>query len=148
MVVSGVLVAIVVASFAFYDLSSRRTFDAQSRMAMEILANDIMDTLVRTNGMPGCWEDFPASVSSIGLANSPLDLSWRKVAAFASMNYQASKEVMGIGSYQYVFSVKTLNETTLVKSGQGTSNPKIAVNPRRTAVLNGTTVYVDFLLWR
>lgn len=148
MVVSGVLVAIVVASFAFYDLSARRTSDAQARIDMEILANDVMDSLVRTNGVPGGWEDFPASASSYGLAGSPLDLSWRKVAAFSALGYQQSKDVMGIGSYDYVFSVKTLNETALVKSGQGPSSPKIAVNPRRTAVLNGTAVYVDFLLWR
>lgn len=148
MLVSGVVALIVVASFVFYDLSARRTDEAKNKMEMEILANDIMDGLVRTNGIPGGWEDYPSSASSFGIANDPLVLNPRKVSAFASYNYQSARQAMGIESYGYRFNVRTLNDTVIVTSGQGPTSPKVAVNPMRTAVLNGTVVYVDFILWR
>lgn len=148
MMVSGVVALIVVASFAFYDLSARRTDEAKNRLEMEILANDIMDGLVRTNGIPGGWEDYPSSVTSFGIANDPLVLSPGKVSAFASYDYQSAKQVLGIGAYDYRFNVRTINNTVVITSGQGPTNPKVIVNPKRTAVMNGTVFYVDFMLWR
>ena len=148
MIVSGVIVLILMASFVFYDLSARRTDDARNKMGMEILANDIVDSLVRTNGIPGGWEDYPSAASSFGIANDPLVLNPRKISAFVSYDYQSSKRLMGMESYDYRFYIRTLNSTVIVTSGQGPTNPNVAVNPRRTAVLNGTAVYVDFVLWR
>ncbi len=147
-IVSGVVVLVIVASYLMYDLTASRTTEAHNKIAMELIATDIMDTLVRSNGIPGGWEDFPPSTSTFGLASSPLVVDTRKVDAFTAFDYTASKNIMGISGFQYFFDVRTLNNTILKQSGLRPANPKIVVNPVMAAVMNGTVVYVDFMLWR
>lgn len=139
---------IIIFSFVTFDLSSNRTSDARQKTEMELIAIDIVDGLIKTNGVPGDWEQYPTSVTSFGLAKTPLSLDSNKIHQFSLADYNSSKTVMGIQNYQYFFRVRLLNDTVIKQSGVRPSNPKIVVNPIMAATLNNTVVHMDFMLWR
>lgn len=147
-IVSSIVVIIVVSSIHFYETSLSRASASRDKMDLEFLSIDIMDSLVRTEGIPTGWEDYVQDTSSFGLAGSPQVLDWRKVKALIDFNYASSKSIMGIGSHEYSFRIKHVNGTVLAQSGLPPSSPKIAINSMRSAVLNGTAVNIDFILWR
>ena len=63
------------------------------------------------------------------------------------MNYQQTKNLLGIGSYDYKFRIKTLNGTILVESGKDTSTASEIVFMSRTVLYQGEVVKMEFGLW-
>ncbi len=74
-----------------------------------------LEVLVKTKGYPSDWETDPANAEVIGLTKRKNVFDDDKVEAFKTMDYDLSKELMGLGAFDYNLSVKafdTVNDFT------------------------------------
>ncbi len=74
----------------------------------QIMAYQISDILIKSQGRPSNWEENSSKALIIGLASSDRTLSSAKINAFLNMSYNDSKKILGIPYYDFSFQVKNL----------------------------------------
>lgn len=105
----------------------------------------ITDLLVKTTGKPINWEKS-TKIEIIGLALSDRFLSEKKVDAFTDMDYEQSKRLLGIGRFDYYFSIKDLDNNALAESGIFPISKNI-VNIQRAVHYLGNNSILEFKIW-
>lgn len=126
---------------------------------------DLAEKLVRTEGVPSGWGK--ENVTVIGLANEPRILGQEKVLEFLDMmndsvfnppicndsNYECYKPKLGIGRYEFYFTLKDINGTTMeienisCSTGKEPQNETEKLTATRTAILNNEIVRMILTLW-
>ena len=114
------------------------SYDVENRY-IESLAVEIADTMVRTGGYPSTWEN--SNATTIGLAEWDRKIDSKKISAFIAMDYSQSKELMGIGGYDYFFRLVGANVT------KGSLGGEVRVYTSRRIYYNGDDV-LEFTLWK
>ncbi|MFH1722551.1 MAG: hypothetical protein ABH950_08120 [Candidatus Altiarchaeota archaeon] len=106
-------------TFYFWDKS---IYNIQKKEAIGDLlfrSQQMADILVMTQGTPNEWESDPEASESIGLVRDESRvLDFVKLNTFLGMNYSYSKEVLGIGTYDYQFELIDLKGNILNESGK------------------------------
>ena len=146
--ISGVIVLAVVSSFSIYDLTGSRTSGSHERISLEFISVDIMDGFIKTSGIPDNWEQNTNSTLMFGLVDKTHEMNFEKIDAFSNFDYNTSKQIMGIETLEYFFSVTSVNDTVVRQSGIRPTDPDLVVNPRMLAKLGEDVVFIDFMLWR
>ncbi len=140
-VIFMVLVVFMV-TFWFVSISHVATGVKENRMGAAAVS--ISDMLVKGSGTPSTWEDDPANAEVLGLAISPNVLSENKIQQFTSMDYNESREILGL-DYDYYFYVECLEGNRLYESGTaGLGDQSIAVT--RFAVLDDEKVRLRLVI--
>lgn len=136
----AVLVYAVVLIFivGFWFASMMEIDRMVERNRMDSAAITISDLLIKSPGVPENWEEGPSGAGTLGLAGSQNVLDPEKVSNFTSLDYNSSKEVLGVEGdfYFYVEDLEgnRLYETGLAELGEG------VVPVMRFGVLEGEIV--------
>ena len=115
---------IIFVSLAWSDLELRRV-DAKAAQDMDFAGRNAVWQLTQETGRPANWdmagifnETYPYS---IGLADSPGELSRRKLqnlSFFNASNYEELKSRIGLGKYEFYLQVRNLADNqTLYSAG-------------------------------
>jgi hypothetical protein len=100
--------ALALAMFALNYTMNQSHLQLQSVM-MENAAMSASDSLVRQAGVPQDWT--AATVTTIGLASRENVLDETKLQEFLGLDGNTTKELLGIGNYDYYFDVRYPNGT-------------------------------------
>jgi len=114
---------------------------------MELAAFQITDLMVKSQGYPSAWEEIPAEVQVIGLAQDDRLLSQDKVDAFMNLDYGLAKERFNIELYDYKFRLKDLANNMLQESGLDfTGDTSIVIE--RYIIFGDEKAILEFTLWK
>jgi len=130
-----------------WNLYNTRLGESLEYEKMQLIAFQITDLLVKNPGHPSGWEESPANVGVIGLAQDDRVLSQSKITAFANLDYDTSKERFNIEPYDYKFKIKDLSNNVIQESGQAfIGDTSIVVE--RYVLLNNEKTIMEFTLWK
>jgi hypothetical protein len=125
--------------FWFLNMAEISTMMERDRLDSAAIA--VSDMLVKTPGVPGNWEEDPSSAWAVGLAESQNVLIGEKVANFTALDYNASKEIMGIDG-DYYFYIEDLEGNRLHEAGVPELGEGVAP-VLRFGILEGEIVKVE-----
>lgn len=139
-----ILAAIII---LIWSQSVQNVSDTKDRLDIGLLSIEISDLLLKQAGHSTSWESDDKNFT-LGLAKEDHVLDEDKVDKFLSLNYDDTKILLGIGSYDYYFSlVNASSKSVYNSSGQYPTNPDISLNSRRIVMFNSTPFYMDFTIW-
>jgi hypothetical protein len=136
-----IFAVILVFIVGFWFLSIAEINGMIGRDRMDSAAISLSDMLVKTQGVPGKWEDEPDKAASIGLAQTQNVLVKEKLANFSAMNYEEAKEIIGLDGDYYVY-VEDLGGNRLYEAGVAELGEGVAP-VLRFALLEGEIVRVE-----
>lgn len=110
----------------------------------EISALAATDVLLKTHGTPGNWELDAENVESVGLVGRPNVIVPAKLSALQAMDYNYSREVLGIGM-DYYLSVVPLTGGMVMEKGQRMGGDAVVAS--RLAIYNETYVRVTLYVY-
>jgi len=122
---------------------------------MESKGMFIVDTIIRTPGYPVNWD--AGNVEILGLATDENVLNESKLISFVSLDYDDSRRLMGVPSYNFFFQIVDLNGTQSQASGVdlvsgsdpvGMTNSTVVVPTERYVLFDHKVAKVRFILWR
>ncbi|MFC2154683.1 hypothetical protein ACFLRC_04310 [Candidatus Altiarchaeota archaeon] len=145
----GVSLFILILSFTLYIWSKNINRIQEKEILDELFISNqqASDLLVKTRGMPTDWESNPQGASSIGLvSDTDRIILESKLDSFISMNYTHSKEIMGIGNYDYHFQLldptqKVINESGVPPEGD------LQISIRRIVTYKESSAILDLTVW-
>jgi hypothetical protein len=117
----------------------------EKRTEMENLVLLISDQMVKSSGIPGDWSS--TTVAAIGLSKSDNVLDSSKVSNFVGLSKEKTKALLGIRNYNFIFRLRSTNETILVEYGDLPSDASESVIGRRVVLYEGGSTIMDFGLW-
>ena len=133
---------------SFADKSARDTFSTASFNELTSLGVSITESFVSNTGVPRDWETAPANSQLIGFASTQNVLETAKLDAFVGMDYNTSKEKIGIAPFRsYHFTVTNSSNAMLYESGVVVNQSDSAFPFVRYAILNGSTVTLRLVLY-
>lgn len=135
-------VIVLVSLWNKYNVILIENAENEEMFSLGMQATDLM---VKSPGIPYNWT--VSNVEVIGLANSDHNLSFSKVANLTQMSYNASKKLLKIASYDYVFRISTPNGTILVNYGNMYSNANKVINVRRLVFYQNESI-LELILWK
>ena len=120
-------------TFWFVSVSHVARGIKENKMGAEAIA--VSDMLVKSPGIPPHWEaNSSGGLQAVGLVSSANVLSESKLTEFSQMDYEMSKEVLGI-TYEYYFYIENKLGNRLYQTGNSTIEGQ-AVSVGRFALLN------------
>ncbi len=147
----------VILSFVFLILvnnqikieNNLKTSDLESKVMQ------ITDILVQNPGEPSNWEDNAGSVKLIGLADTDRVLSEKKITEFSNIDYNITREKMGISGIDFYFVLKELNEGIVKINGNETKAGRTpGLNSTQIIIIKRFVLYdekeriAEFSLWK
>jgi hypothetical protein len=148
--VFGILVATIMVTWNSYGVKIDKQLDYNTNL---LRAYHISDLLTRFPGKPSFWglqhALGPQDVEIIGLAKSDRILDTVKVISFKNMDYNESKQKLGISSYEYYFRVSKLDGSDFspaIESGIKDNESEITVTLKRYVIYNETESILEFWL--
>lgn len=122
-----------------------RLYNAEeARKNTEISALAATDVLLKTHGIPGDWELDAGNVESVGLVGRPNVIEPAKLSALQAMDYNYSREALGIGM-DYYLSVVPLTGEAVMEKGQRMEGDAVVAS--RLAIYNGSYVRVTLYVY-
>lgn len=115
---------------------------------MQIIAFQVSDLLVKSEGEPEDWENDPSNVDVIGLASSDRELSPKKVEAFVNLSYNITSKSLGVELYHYYFQLKHINGTKMAEHGVIFPSNRSVVNVPRLVMYENEEAVVEFAVWK
>ena len=116
----------------------------EMRKNTEISTLAATDVLLKTHGIPGDWELDAENAKSIGLVGRPNVINPAKLSALQAMDYNYSKEALGIG-VDYYLSVVPLTGQMIMEKGQRMGGDAVVAS--RLAIYNETYVRVTLYVY-
>lgn len=149
MLVGSILVILLIASLSFWYIGTTRFQENVDRTEVQLMALDISDQLVKSEGFPGDWNDDPTTTASLGLAIYERELDQSKVEAFVNdLTYDEVKDYLAVEHMDILVTIYSLDGQILYQKGSYPSDPVTVVNVRRAAVLGTDIVHLDVTLWQ
>jgi len=121
----------------YYYLGQYNAEEVRKNMEISTLA--ATDVLLKTQGVPGDWEQGAGNPQSVGLVERPNIIEPQKLSALAAMDYNYSKEAMGLGADYYLSVIELTGELVMEKGAQMDGDAIVA---SRLAIYNETYVRV------
>ncbi len=139
------LIALVTIFFITWNMYHSRLSDVIPRNEMELYTIQLTNQLVRSSGIPDNWESNISSIQAIGLADTDRVISEEKLQAFISLDYNATRELLNIGSYEFYFLLLKENET-ITEIGSYPSGQSVKL--RRNVIYQDETSTIEVALWK
>lgn len=146
-----IFVSVLILILFYWSYASTETVTQIQLEQIEDRALTASDLLIRSQGVPSNWTT--STVLSIGLAGEEKILNRTKLLAFEQLNYNTSKVVLGVGSYDFFFQLLHANGTvvsingTAMTVGLSPTNASIIVPVERHVLYEGEIVTTQFQLW-
>lgn len=112
----------------------------------QLMAYQISDIFVKTQGRPVDWEKNSSNAIIIGLANSDRNISAAKVNAFLNMSYNDSKKIFKIPLYDFSFQIKDLEGNNLTSSYGEINENDFVISLRRYVFYGNGKAIMEFRL--
>ena len=159
---------VLVSALLLWNTTTRDLLISERLYEMDKLATDSVEKLIRTSGFPEDWVEKPVdNISSLGLADESRILDQGKILRFIELmdpnrfdecgggisNYNCSRHLLGMGRYEFYFTMTDEDGNILTLEGQNCStgsSPADAdylVTMKRSAMLNDEIVEVSFTTW-
>ena len=143
--------AVVLVLFA-WDYATTENYEQMLFNDMQSTGLIVSDVLVRTSGSP---QDWNMTAMAIGLASEENTIDENKLRNFVFyMDYNDSRRIMGMGSYEYYFIMKNLDNQTMLIDGQPTvkgNYPPVYVKNivpvERYVLYGGELAKLSFIVW-
>jgi hypothetical protein len=136
----------------FWQGSAEAASMAVARDRVALAASSASEALVAGSAYPDyCQLNDTVCLNSIGLAKqgSKNELSGRRLSEFLAMDYADSLEFLGLpDKMNYYFSVANESGTVCENGIRPASDAKEVAAVSRAALLNGTAVKVNMLVWQ
>ena len=149
-----IVVSLFVLATIMWNSVSTRINQNIIKNDIETTAIDISDQLLKSQGLPTDWASKASQNFSLGLVSKNYQLDVGKVTAFATMNYNDTKSLLGIRGYEFYFKVTDIAGNIISQSGTSLeagikpSANSDSVNSKRIALLNKEIVYSDVIIWK
>ena len=146
---------VVITLFFVWEYTVYQNTEQMIFNEMENKALMTADMMIRTKGFPEQWND--SNVQLIGLADDENVLDETKMITFVGMDYENTKMILGIPSYEYFFQVVHLNGTQAQSQGTdlilgidptGLVNSSVVVPIERYVLFDHRVAKLRFMLWR
>lgn len=118
---------------------------AEARKETEISSLAITDLMLKSPGNPVEWQDEPNGTKAIGLAYEENIIDPEKLHALEMMDYNRSKELMGL-STDYYMRVRWVDGTVIMEKGE--KQNESAISMKRVAAYNCTYAWVELDVYR
>ena len=142
---SMVFMLVLAYSFYTYYYYVGQFKAAEARKETEISALALTDMMLKSPGNPVEWQDAPNETKAIGLAYDENIIDPEKLSALEMMEYNRSKELMGL-STDYYMRVRWVDGTVIMEKGK--KQNESAISMKRVAVYNGTYSWVELDVYR
>lgn len=142
----AILFFIIVLSASLWNRSVNSMRLKEERNEMENLVLLISDQLIKGLGIPSDWNK--TNVVAIGLAKEDNILDPVKVSNFINLGTNKTKNILGIGNYNFIFRLRDINENILVEYGTPPINSNEVIIVRRVVLYQGRPTIMDFGLWK
>ncbi|MBN2122329.1 hypothetical protein JW721_04735 [Candidatus Micrarchaeota archaeon] len=136
-----IFAVILVFLIGFWFLNMAELSEMMGRDRLDSTSIAVSDMLIKTPGVPENWEDGPSDVWAIGLATTQNVLSKEKVANFTALDYNESREIMGLDG-DYYFYIEDLDGNRLHEAGVAELGEGVAP-VLRFGILEGEIVKVE-----
>jgi hypothetical protein len=143
---SVIVIFIIILSVSIWNRNVNSLKSKEERSGMESLVLSISDQLIRSPGIPSDWNKN--NVLAIGLAAEDNTLDAAKVYNFTSLDIDKTKNLLGIGNYNFIFRLRNTSETVLVEYGDLPIDGKEVVILRRIVLFEGLPTIMDLGLWK
>ena len=117
----------------------------EARKEAEISSLALTDMMLKSPGNPVEWQDAPNGTKAIGLAYEENVIDPEKLQALEVMDYNRSRELMGLGT-EYYMRVRRVDGTIIME--KGARQNESAVSMKRIAVYNGSYSWVELDVYR
>ena len=146
LVVFAIIFVFVLSLWNIYSLRLNEKINGEE---IELLAFQISDILVDSQGIPGNWQQDVSTLQIIGLQQYPGSLQNDKITAFLAFDYAQSKQLFNIERFEYQFRVldRTGNVLNLKGMAYNTSTKEIA-SVKRLVLLDNQTRQIIFTMWK
>lgn len=141
---------VLITAFIIYlwnDYNTKLNEDVEYER-LQILAYQITNQLVKTQGLPKSWEKNPSGFDEIGLATSDRKLSTGKVDSFISLPYDSVRNALNLEGYGYSFKVKSSANNVLKSSGETIPEGTEAVGLERYVIYDNEKAILEFKIWK
>ncbi|MBI4020336.1 MAG: hypothetical protein HY367_03305 [Candidatus Aenigmarchaeota archaeon] len=153
-VVSVIVFFIAVSLTVFaWDYSISQNQAQASFSNAESITLSVTDALIRTKGIPEDWDD--SNVRSVGLASAENIVDQEKVEEFLDLDYNTSKERLGISRYEYHFELRYANNSVIqlpggdnITKGIQPFNASLVIPAERYVLYNTKISRLQFILWQ
>lgn len=116
-------------------------------------ALSVSDALIRVPGIPEDWNE--TNVISLGLASSDNVLGRTKITRFINLANDKTKNLLGIGNFEFYFELRYLNNTAIPLNSTANitkglypfANASIIVPVERYVLYESTPSKMEFFLW-
>ncbi len=142
--------------FVIWQTVSDDISNAEELRAMEKLTSEFSEQLIRTPGAAEDWRYFNVRIT--GMASDDRFINLTKAEWFIELmngtNYDKNRYKAGIGSYDFWVNVTDLDGSVVSVRGTPFVTGKAPVNETtkiavtRTAILGGTIVRFNMVVWR
>jgi len=148
----GLLVTTIMFTWNSYTLKIDKQIDYNTNL---LRAYHITDLLTRFPGKPTSWEKYNEPqlgsnpIEIVGLAREDRILDPTKVSGFINLEYDLSREILGITDYDYYFKLTHIDGTDfdpVIESGEIINESEIVVTLTRYVIYNETEAVMEFWL--
>jgi len=145
-VLASLIFSIVFAGIMLSLQNVRDTFGTEERSwRIQSAALPAADVLVRSEGAPINWHMNPASVKIPGLAGIGNSLSPAKLGAFDDLDYDFTREMLGLDGFDYQLLLMQNDDVILSKGSVSGSDIVVAIT--RKAMYNGNAATIQLKVW-
>lgn len=138
------LIAVII--YLWNNYNTRISEDVEYER-MQLIAYQITNQLIKSQGLPTAWEKDASNFDEIGLAISDRKLSMEKVESFVNLPYEDVRDALNLEGYGYSFKIKNLANKELKSSG-GTPEETEAVGLERYIIYNDEKAILEFRIWK
>jgi hypothetical protein len=132
--------------FVFLRTHSDNANNDLAFQELERRADNAVDVLVTSQGVPASWETDPASVQVLGLASRSRVLSPEKVSAFVNSDHQFVRDTLNMPPHDYYFRLSYANGSLIAETGN-ISTTKQAVGIERIVTYNNESAILSFRMY-
>ena len=146
----SMLVFLVVLIFfiSVWNIYSERLASNVEAEEIQLLAFQITDLMVRSQGVPENWHINSTNISTIGFKESHDVLSQDKLDTFFSLDYNLTKTLFNINRYEYQFEVRDSNGNLIGSTNNSVVNSNTLIAVNRLAQVNNETQEIIFKIWK
>jgi len=141
-------VFLILLAFVWYSWDDMQ-YDINRKLELSDMQNyalSISDALVMTSGSPHNWTLDAENAQSIGLVTLPRQISQDRLDALVALPYDAQREKLGSGRFDFWLAIKTANGAVLSSTGS-TPAGNMQVGLERIVVQDGEERIVNIVLW-
>jgi len=96
-------------------------------------------------GTPPFWDS--TNIIDLGLQNNHRFNRTKMNIMDTNLGYEETKSLIGLGGYEYSFTIYNSTNDTVFNFGQIPNNPENLVKIKRVGILDGSLVNLEIMVW-